>query len=123
LKLFWISTIKRRFQKIRIFVARFLIMTTKDYILTTIHTHKRELSKLGVRNIGLFGSYVRGEQSDKSDIDILIDFEPDQENYDNYMAAYDMIEQLFKNERIELVTKNGLSPYIGPKILNEVVYV
>lgn len=98
-------------------------MTTKDYILTTIHTHKPELSKLGVRNIGLFGSYVRGEQSDKSDIDILIDFDPDQENYDNYMAAYDMIEQLFKNERIELVTKNGLSPYIGPKILNEVVYV
>jgi predicted nucleotidyltransferase len=98
-------------------------MKTKDDILATIHTHKPEFSKLGVRSIGLFGSYVRGEQSDKSDIDILIDFEPDQENFDNYMAAYDQFEQLFKNERIELVTKNGLSPYIGPKILNEVVYV
>ena len=98
-------------------------MTTKDYILTTIQTHKPMLFKLGIRDIGLFGSYVRGDQSAKSDIDILIDFEPDKENYDNYMAVYDIIEQLFKNERIEIITKNGLSPYIGPKILNEVVYV
>lgn len=98
-------------------------MTTKETILSTIQTHKPELFKLGIRDIGLFGSYVRNEQSDKSDIDILIDFEPDKENYDNYMAVYDRLEQLFENERIEIVTKNGLSPYIGPKILNEVVYV
>ena len=45
------------------------------------------------------------------------------ESYDNYMAAYDLFELLFKNERVEIVTKNGLSPYIGPKILNEVMYV
>ena len=98
-------------------------MKTKDDILSTIQNHKPEFFKLGIRDIGLFGSYVRGEQSDQSDIDFLIDFEPDKENYDNYMAVYDMIEQLFKDERIEIVTKNGLSPYIGPKILNEVVYV
>jgi uncharacterized protein len=98
-------------------------MTSREYILTTIRTHKSEFFKFGVRDIGLFGSYVRGEQSDESDIDILIDFEPDKENFDNYMAAYDMFEQLFKNERVEIVTRNGLSPYIGPKILNEVMYV
>ena len=98
-------------------------MTTKDYILTTISTNKKELSRLGIRKVGLFGSYARDEQSHKSDIDILIDFEPDYENYDNYMAVCDILEQLFKNERVEIVTKNGLSPYIGPKILNEVVYV
>jgi len=98
-------------------------MTTRDYILTTIRTHKSEFSKFGIRNIGLFGSYVRNEQSDKSDIDILIDFDPDKENFDNYMAVYDLIEQLFKNKKIEIVTINGLSPYIGPRILNEVMYV
>ena len=98
-------------------------MTSKDHILTKIRTHKGRLNKLGVRNIGLFGSYVKGEQSDKSDIDILIDFEPDKENYSNFMAVYDLIEGLFENERIEIVTKNGLSPYIGPMILSEVVYV
>jgi len=98
-------------------------MTTKDHIISTIQKHKPEFFKLGILNIGLFGSYVRGEQSHESDIDILIDFESDKENYDNFMAVYDMMEQLFKNERVEVVTKNGLSPYIGPKILKEVVYV
>jgi predicted nucleotidyltransferase len=98
-------------------------MTERDHILTTIKTHKPELFKLGIRNIGLFGSYTRNEQSDASDIDILIDFDPDKENFDNYMAVYDLIEKLFKNKRIDIVTKNGLSPYLGPKILKEVLYV
>ena len=98
-------------------------MTTKEFILSTIRMHKAELTKFGILNVGLFGSYVREEQSLKSDIDILIDFAPDKENFDNYMAVYDYFEILFKNEKVEIVTKNGLSPYIGPKILNEVIYV
>ena len=98
-------------------------MTNKDYILATIRTHKRELSKYGVQNIGLYGSYVREEQSEISDIDILIDFKPEKESFDNYMAVYDIIEKLFHNEKVEIVTMNGLSPYIGPRILKEVIYV
>ncbi len=98
-------------------------MTTKENILAILKTHKAEFAKLGVSNIGLFGSYLHDKQSDKSDIDLLIDFEPEKENFDNYMAAYDMFENLFKNEKIELVTKNGLSKYIGPKILNDIMYV
>ncbi len=38
-------------------------------------------------------------------------------------SVYDIFESLFKNEKIEIVTKNGLSKYIGPKILNDVMYV
>ena len=96
---------------------------TRDYILSTIKIHKAELSKFGIQNIGLFGSYVRDEQSKKSDIDILIEFDPEKESFDNYMAAYDYFENLFKNEKVEIVTRNGLSPYLGPKILKEVMYV
>ena len=98
-------------------------MTTKDYIISAIKTNKQTLKKFGIRNVGLFGSYSRGEQSLKSDIDILIDFIPEMENFDNYMAVCDIFEDLFRNEKVEIVTKNGLSPYIGPRILNEVVYV
>ncbi len=98
-------------------------MTTKENILAILKSHKAELEKYGVSNIGLFGSYLRNEQSAKSDIDLLIDFEPEKENFDNYMAVYDIFENLFKNEKIEIVTKNGLSKYIGPKILNNVMYV
>lgn len=98
-------------------------MTTKEYILTTIRENKKELLRYGILKVGLFGSYVRGDESEKSDIDLLIDFDPDHENFDNYMAVCNILEQLFINEKLEIVTKNGLSPYIGPKILKEVQYV
>ncbi|MBS1591669.1 MAG: nucleotidyltransferase family protein [Bacteroidetes bacterium] len=98
-------------------------MTTKENIISLLKFHKPELEKLGVQNIGLFGSYVRNEQVAKSDIDLLIDFKPEKENFDNYMAVYDMFEDIFKNEKIGIVTKNGLSKYIGAKILKDVVYV
>lgn len=98
-------------------------MTTKENIISVLKTRKPELSRYGVSNIGLFGSYLRNEQSKQSDIDLLIDFEPEQENFDNYMAVYDLFENLFKDEKVEVVTKNGLSKHIGPKILNEVLYV
>ena len=75
-----------------------------------------------MKNVGLYGSYVRDEQSVSSDIDLLIDFDPDYEKFDNYMALCDYLENLFQGERVEIVTRSGLSPYIGPKILKEVVY-
>src|ERR1700759_1044910 len=98
-------------------------MTTKENVITILQSQKPELSKFGVQSVGLFGSYLRNEQSNKSDIDLLIDFEPDQENFDNYMAVYDIFESIFKNQKVEVVTKNGLSKYIGPKILKDVMYV
>ncbi len=98
-------------------------MTTKENIIEMLKKHKPEFSKFGIRNVGLFGSYLRNEQSENSDIDLLIDFEPEKENFDNYMAVYDLIEDIFKHEKIEVITKNGLSPYIGPKIIKEVMYV
>jgi len=96
-------------------------ITYKDSILKTIQNHKTELLDFGVSCIGLFGSYVRNEQISHSDIDILVDFFPEKENYDNYMALYDYLENLF-DKKIEIVTINGLSPYIGPHILKEVAY-
>jgi uncharacterized protein len=98
-------------------------MKNKEYILNAILARKKQFTRLGIREIGLFGSYVRNEQTPNSDIDILIDFEPEKETFDNYMAVYELFEKLFNGTKVEIVTKNGLSPYIGPKILNEVQYV
>lgn len=98
-------------------------MITKDYILAAIRKHKSDLSAFGVQSVGLFGSYVRNEQTGKSDIDLLIDFDPQKENFDNYMALCDYFDLMFQNEKVEVVTKNGLSPHIGPAILKEVQYV
>ena len=98
-------------------------MTTQENIIATIRSNKSRLFGLGVQTIGLFGSYVRNEQSTGSDIDLLIDFHPGKENFDNYMAVYDLVESIFKGERIEVVTKNGLSKHLGPRILKDVLYV
>ncbi|MEO6949047.1 MAG: nucleotidyltransferase family protein [Ginsengibacter sp.] len=97
-------------------------MTTKENIIATLKFHKNQLSEFGVRNIGLFGSYARNEQSSKSDIDLLVDFDPEKENFDNFMEVCNLIEEIFENQRVEIVTKNGLSKYIGPKILKDVMY-
>ena len=98
-------------------------MTTKEHIVATLQYHKPAFEQLGVSNIGLFGSYLRNEQTLNSDIDIFIDFAPEQETFDNFMGAYDLLEQLFKEDKIEVVTKNGLSKHIGSYILSSVEYV
>ena len=98
-------------------------MTTKENILNALKSRKLEFSNLGIKNVGQFGSYARNEQVLNSDIDVLIDFNPDDENFDNLMAVYDIIEELFHGEKIDVVTLNGLSPYIGSSILNEVQYI
>ena len=98
-------------------------MTSKNTILSVIRAHKPKLASFGVNRIGLFGSYVRNEQQPDSDIDLLVDFEPEKETFDNFMNLYNYIEELFGNEKIEIVTFVGLSPYIGKHILKEVNYV
>jgi predicted nucleotidyltransferase len=98
-------------------------MTSKDEILSIISMHKSQLTSFGVNKIGLFGSYVRNEQQLHSDIDILVDFEPTKETFDNFMNLYNYLEDLFVGEKIEVITINGLNPYIGRHILKEVSYV
>jgi len=99
------------------------MIITREYILKTLKTHKDELTAYGVRAIGLFGSYLRDEQGFESDIDLLVDFYPESENFDNLMSVYDFLQDLFKDKKIELVTVNGLSPFVGPSILKEAEYV
>jgi predicted nucleotidyltransferase len=98
-------------------------MTTKNSILDIIRTHKSQLASFGINKIGLFGSYARDEQKPQSDIDILVDFIPEQETFDNFMNLCNYLEELFAGEKVEVVTINGLSPYIGKHILKEVNYV
>ena len=98
-------------------------MISKNTILSVMRMHKPQLASFGVNRIGLFGSYVRDEQKPQSDIDILVDFEPEKETFDNLMNLYNYLEKLFENKKIEVVTTNGLSPYLGKYILNEVNYV
>ena len=84
---------------------------------------KGKLSDYGVSSIGLFGSTVRNENGPDSDIDILVDFSDGKETYDNLMSVCDLLQSTFKHSKLDVVTKNGLSPYIKSVILSETRYV
>jgi predicted nucleotidyltransferase len=71
--------------------------------------------------VGVFGSFARGQQSDRSDVDILVEFEQGKKSFDNFMHLAFFLEQQI-GRRVELVTPESLSPHIGPHILREVEY-
>ena len=58
---------------------------TKQEILNVLDEHRADLRELGVSKIGLFGSFVRGEQHPDSDIDLLVEFEPGRKTFDSFM--------------------------------------
>lgn len=91
-------------------------LTDKE-IISQLKKHKDLLKKYKVKRIGLFGSYVRGEQKKHSDIDFLVEFE--EPNFDNFMDLAFSLEDLFK-KKVELITNGNLSPYIQPYVEKEV---
>jgi hypothetical protein len=92
---------------------------TKGIILQRILDEQKQLSFYGVKKIGLFGSFVRGEQTPMSDIDILVEFMPDKHTFDNFMEVAFLLETIL-GRKVELITQEALSPYIGPHILKKV---
>ena len=92
---------------------------TKEDILRCLLAKKDSLAALGVISLGLFGSFVHGEQTPSSDVDILIEFAPDKHTFDNFMEVSFLLEDLL-GRKVDIVTPEALSPYIGPYILKEV---
>jgi len=89
-------------------------------VIETLKKHEREIKeRYGVRRIGVFGSYVRGEQKEASDIDILVEF--DEPTFDNFMNLSFYLEGLF-GKKVDLITTRGMSPYISPVVEKEVVW-
>jgi predicted nucleotidyltransferase len=99
-------------------------MKTLEEIKEILRQHKTELKeKYGVKEIGIFGSYVRGEQKKKSDIDILVEFYEDVEiGFLKFIELENYLSELV-GRKVDLVTKKALKPNIGRYILKEVVYV
>ena len=97
-------------------------VNTKKSILETLQMNQKKLEDFGVNEIGLFGSYLRNEATEKSDIDLLVNISREKKTFRNFMSLSYFLEELF-NRKVELVTKQSLSPYIGPHILNSVEYV
>jgi predicted nucleotidyltransferase len=74
-----------------------------------------------VHRIGLFGSFVRDEQTDKSDMDILVEFEEGKESFDNYMSLLFFLEKLF-SKKVDLVISGNVREELKKEILGSVMY-
>jgi len=97
-------------------------MIDEKYILQQLKSHQTELNAFGVNKVGLFGSYVRNEQNENSDIDVIVSFESTKENFDNFMNLCFYLDVLFQGKKVDVVTANSLSPHIGKHIIKEAQY-
>ena len=98
-------------------------MAERDEVLSILKHEIIDLKeRFGVRRIGLFGSIIRNEASDKSDIDILVELDPASISYRKYLD-FEIYLQSFFSRTIDIVTTDGLSPYIYPYISREVIWV
>jgi predicted nucleotidyltransferase len=92
---------------------------TSRKILSALEQRQAELSQMGVRKIGLFGSYQRGEATSASDMDFLVTLE--KPSFDSYMNVKFFLEDLFGCP-VDLVLEETIKPRLRPQILSEVVY-
>lgn len=96
---------------------------TKAEVLALVHQYGDRIRSYGVNQLGLFGSFVRDTAiTPESDVDFLLDFTQGQKTYRNLMDLGYFLEDLL-GRKVELVTRESLSPYIGPHILQSVEHV
>ena len=99
--------------------ANVTVRWTRREILDLVAQHRDELRAMGVRKIGLFGSYRRGTPTAGSDMDFLVTLE--EPSFDGYMDVKFFLEDLFQCE-VDLVLEKTIKPRLRPYILTEVEY-
>jgi len=93
-----------------------------DDIRRLLKEHKEEVRlKYRVIELGVFGSYVRGEQKERSDIDILVSFSEIPDVF-KYIELEEYLKRLLR-QRVDLVRKEAIRPELKKRILKEAVYV
>ncbi len=98
-------------------------MTELRIIKETLLKNKHKLQESGITEIGIFGSYVRGEETPNSDVDILIELKRPAklDLFDLITIEQDLAEEL--NTPVDLVLKSSLKPIIDQSVLSEVQYL
>ncbi len=96
---------------------------TKAEILDTLRKHKDALSKYKVRHFGLFGSFASGEQKERSDIDLVVEF--DEPSLENFMELTSFLEKIFR-KKVQILTPAGVDSirinHVKEEIKKSIVY-
>lgn len=99
-----------------------MVITTKKELINILKYNQETINKFGINKLGIFGSFVRDEVNQDSDIDFLVSFKPEKKTFNNYMDLTFFLEDLL-GRKIDLITQESLSCVFGDKILQEVEYV
>jgi uncharacterized protein len=95
----------------------------KSRIIATLLENRAALESKGVLHAALFGSRARGDATEKSDIDIMIDLDPqNQIGVFEYVGLKEYIAGLF-DVPVDVVNRNGLKPYVKPAVLADAIHV
>jgi hypothetical protein len=80
------------------------------------------VERFGVEKIGVFGSTCRGERTEESDVDVLVEFKSGETTFDNYMGLKFYLEELLELD-VDLVTIDSIKSRIRDRVLEQVKYV
>ena len=95
----------------------------KKALIQILHDNKEQIRSFGVKDLNLFGSFTKDELvTDGSDIDLLVEFEEGQKSFDNFIELNYFLEEL-TGRKVELLTHQSLSKFIGPHILKQLEHV
>ncbi|MDE3091811.1 MAG: nucleotidyltransferase family protein [Chloroflexota bacterium] len=93
----------------------------RDKMIQLVSGHKRELERMGVKSIALFGSVARDEASADSDADILVEFAA-RPTFSRFMEVKFYLESLL-GCRVDLVTAKALKPRLRDRVEREAIHV
>ncbi|MEX1131706.1 MAG: nucleotidyltransferase family protein [Flavobacteriales bacterium] len=97
-------------------------MENKAQLTEALQANAAEIQAFGVIRLGVFGSFARDTATADSDVDLFVDFDPDQKSLKNLVGLSRFLEGLL-GRKVDLVTPASLNPFIGKHILQEVQYV
>ena len=97
-------------------------VTHRAEVVERLKAERNRIEGLGVRRLELFGSFARDEATAASDVDLLVEFEPGCKTFRRFMDTVFLLEEVLGRE-VELVTPEGLSPYLKDEIVGSAVDV
>lgn len=89
---------------------------TRERVEERLRAAEPEIRALGVARLALFGSVLRGSARADSDVDLLVQFVPNGKTFERFVQLCELLEEHL-GQRVEVVTTESLSPFIGPRIL------
>lgn len=94
----------------------------RDHIMHFLKTHKEEMRKLyGIEQIGLFGSYAHQTEGEDSDIDIVVEFDPQKKNLRNFMGCKRYLEDNL-GKPVDLGIESALKPIVRDSVKDDIIY-